>query len=180
MCWTSGRKTCTACCPVQNGFLRRIASAVSDWHYKRADRLIAMSLSLKKRLMERTGKPADRVAVIPQHCEDFYAVPQPDKELAERYAGRFNLVFTGNFSPAQSLDTVIRAAVKARGMGAENLRLLMVGDGMSRNALEALVDELTPGTRWCSPAACRLRMCPATPHWPTGLWLLSAPARIWA
>ncbi|WP_283128067.1 glycosyltransferase family 4 protein [Allofournierella massiliensis] len=128
--------------PVQNGFLRRIASAVSDWHYKRADRLIAMSLSLKKRLMERTGKPADRVAVIPQHCEDFYAVPQPDKELAERYAGRFNLVFTGNFSPAQSLDTVIRAAVKARGMGAENLRLLMVGDGMSRNALEALVDEL--------------------------------------
>ena len=128
--------------PVQNGFLRRIASAVSDWHYKRADRLIAMSPSLKKRLMERTGKPADRVAVIPQHCEEFYAVPQPDEELAERYAGRFNLVFTGNFSPAQSLDTVIKAAVKARSMGAENLRLLMVGDGMSRNALESLVDEL--------------------------------------
>ena len=43
---------------------------------------------------------------------------------------------------AQSLDTVIRAAVKARSMGAENLRLLMVGDGMSRQALEALTDEL--------------------------------------
>ena len=128
--------------PVKNGLLRRIASAVSDWHYRRADQLIAMSPSLKERLMERTGKGADRVAVIPQHCEDFYAVPRPDKALAERYAGRFNLVFTGNFSPAQSLDTVIKAAVKARSMGAENLRLLMVGDGMSRQALEALTDEL--------------------------------------
>lgn len=127
--------------PVQNGFLRRIASAVSDWHYKRADRLIAMSLSLKKRLMERTGKDADRVAVIPQHCEDFYAVPQPDKELAERYAGRFNLVFTGNFSPAQSLETVIRAVCIARQQGLANLRLLLVGDGMSRPALEKLVQE---------------------------------------
>lgn len=128
--------------PVKNGFLRRIASAVSDWHYKRADQLIAMSPSLKERLMKRTGKSASQVAVIPQHCEDFYAVPQPDEALAARWAGRFNLVFTGNFSPAQSLDTVIRAAVKARSMGAENLRLLMVGDGMSRPQLEALVDEL--------------------------------------
>ena len=128
--------------PVQNKFLQRIATAVSDWHYKRAERLIAMSPSLKQRLLERTGKRPEDVAVIPQYCEDFYAVPQPDEALKARYGDRFNLVFTGNFSPAQSLDTVIRAAVKARSMGAERLRLLMVGDGMSRDALEALTDEL--------------------------------------
>ena len=128
--------------PVKNGLLRRIAAAVSDWHYKRADKLIAMSPSLKDRLIQRTGKPESQVAVIPQHCEDLYAVSQPDEALAQQYESRFCLVFTGNFSPAQSLDTVIRAAVKARQMGAENLCLLLVGDGMSRPELEALVDAL--------------------------------------
>lgn len=128
--------------PVQNRFLQRAARAVSDWHYRRADKLIAMSPSLKIRLLERTKKPETAVAVIPQHCEDFYALPVQNKALAARYAGRFNLVFTGNFSPAQSLDTVIRAAVQARAAGADALRLVLVGDGMSRGGLEALVKEL--------------------------------------
>ena len=128
--------------PVQNKALRGIAHWVSDWHYKAADRLIAMSDGLRQRLLERTGKDERKVSVIPQYCEDFYAVPQRDEALEERFAGRFNLVFTGNFSPAQSLDTVIRAAVMARRAGADKLHLLMVGDGMSRDHLEALVDEL--------------------------------------
>ena len=128
--------------PVKNRFLRWVAQTVSDNLYKRADRLIAMSVPLQKRLCERTGKPADAVAVIPQYCEDFYAVPQPDEALNAQFAGRFNLVFTGNFSPAQSLETVIRAAVQAHRQGADKLHLLLVGDGMSRPSLEALVDEL--------------------------------------
>lgn len=128
--------------PVKNHFLQKIATAVSSWHYRRADKLIAMSPSLKQRLMQRTGKSDPQVAVIPQHCEDFYTIPQPDAALSAQYAGHFNLVFTGNFSPAQSLDTVIRAAIKAKQLGAENLQLLLVGDGMSRPALESLVTEL--------------------------------------
>ena len=128
--------------PVKTRVLRRAARAVSDWHYRRADKLIAMSPSLKERLVQRAKKPEAAVAVIPQHCEDFYAAPLPDPALAARYAGRFNLVFTGNFSPAQSLPTVIRAAVTARAAGAERLQLVLVGDGMSRGELEALVREL--------------------------------------
>lgn len=128
--------------PVKNKLLQTIATVVSDWHYKQANALIAMSDSLQQRLMKRTGKPESRVAVIPQHCEDFYAIPCPDTQLQQTYADAFNLVFTGNFSPAQSLETVIRAAVAARDMGADRLRLLLVGDGMSRPHLEALVKEL--------------------------------------
>lgn len=128
--------------PIQNRFLQKIATAVSDWHYKKADKLIAMSTSLQQRLCVRSGKRQEDVAVIPQYCEDFYAVPQKDSALQAQYGGTFNLVFTGNFSPAQSLPTVIQAAVKARTLGAQNLRLLLVGDGMSRTELEHLVEEL--------------------------------------
>lgn len=128
--------------PVSNKLLRRIAQGVSDHLYKQADRLIAMSEPLQQRLCERTGKPKSAVTAIPQYCEDFYAVPQHDAALEERFAGRFNLVFTGTFTPAQSLDMVLRAVLEARAAGAENLHLLLVGDGMSRESLQTLAQEL--------------------------------------
>ena len=131
--------------PVQNKLLRRLAQGVSDYLYKKADRLIAMSEPLQQRLCQRTGKPKSAVAAIPQYCEDFYAVPQRDAELEARFSGRFNLVFTGTFNPAQSLDMVLRAVLQARSMGAEKLHLLLVGDGMSRESLQDLARELNAG-----------------------------------
>ena len=128
--------------PVRNRFLRWVAQTVSDSLYKRCDRLIAMSEPLQKRLCARTGKSTAEVAVIPQYCEDFYAVPQQDSALAERFAGRFTVVFTGTFTPAQSLDMVIQAVLDARAAGADTLHLLLVGDGMSREALQKQVAEL--------------------------------------
>lgn len=127
---------------VKNKALRVIAQGVSDALYKKADRLIAMSEPLQQRLCQRTGMPPQKIAVIPQYCEDFYAVPQPDAALQAQFGGRFNLVFTGTFTPAQSLETVITAVQDARSRGADMLHLLLVGDGMSRAALEAKVKDL--------------------------------------
>ena len=127
---------------VKNKALRAIAQGVSDALYKKADRLIAMSEPLQQRLCQRTGMPPQKIAVIPQYCEDFYAVPQPDAALRAQFGGRFNLVFTGTFTPAQSLETVITAVQDARSRGADMLHLLLVGDGMSRAALEAKVKDL--------------------------------------
>ena len=131
--------------PIRNPLLRRIAQGVSDFLYKKADRLIAMSEPLQQRLCARTGKPQSAVKVIPQYCEDFYAIPQQDATLQAQFAGRFNLVFTGTFTPAQSLDMVLRAVLEARAHGAPQLHLLLVGDGMSRESLQALARELDAG-----------------------------------
>ena len=48
-------------------------------------------------------------------------------------------MFTGTFTPAQSLEIVIRAVGLARQRTGADLHLLLVGDGMSRAALEAQV-----------------------------------------
>ena len=140
---------------IGNRFLRRVAQTVSDWHYKKADRLIAMSPGLEARLRQRVGekntglckKEGKRYTVIPQYCEDFYAEPACSTELRQQYAGRFNLMFAGNFSPAQSLDTALRAMARIRdgwdaACALPRPHLLLVGDGMSRTELEALTDEL--------------------------------------
>ena len=131
--------------PVRNRALRAVAQKVSDSLYKKADRLIAMSEPLQQRLCQRTGKSPRQVAAIPQYCEDFYAVPQHDPALEARFGGRFNLVFTGTMTPAQSLDMVLRAVLDARAAGAADLHLLLVGDGMSREALETLARKLNAG-----------------------------------
>lgn len=131
--------------PVRNRALRAVAQKVSDSLYKKADRLIAMSEPLQQRLCQRTGKSPRQVAAIPQYCEDFYAVPQHDPALEARFGGRFNLVFTGTMTPAQSLDMVLRAVLDARAAGAADLHLLLLGDGMSREALETLARELNAG-----------------------------------
>lgn len=139
---------------IKNPLLRRIASAVSDWHYRRADRLIAMSPGLETRLRQRVGEKNapgcrekhKRYTVIPQYCEDFYAGPACDETLRAENGGVFTLMFAGNFSPAQSLPTalVAMAIVKNR-PGAPRCRLLLVGDGMSRAALEQQAKELALG-----------------------------------
>lgn len=129
--------------PIKNRFLRFVALKVSDWMYNKSNVLISISEGLKKRLIERTKKPESLVHVIPQHCEDFYAEKIDDSVLREKYSGKFCFVFTGNFSPAQNLDIIIRAVVRAHDDPAcKNICLLLVGDGMSRKELEKLVDEL--------------------------------------
>jgi len=140
---------------IGNKFLRWVAQTVSDWHYKKADRLIAMSPGLEHRLRQRVGekntglckKQAKRYTVIPQYCEDFYAQPACNAEVKAQYAGRFSLMFAGNFSPAQSLDTALKAMARIRDEWDETSplprpHLLLVGDGMSRPELEALTDTL--------------------------------------
>ena len=139
---------------IQNPLLRRIASAVSDWHYRRADRLIAMSPGLEARLRQRVGETnarsckekTKRYTVIPQYCEDFYAEAACDAALRAENGGVFTLMFAGNFSPAQSLPTALEALALVKNIpDAPSCRLLLVGDGMSRAALEQQAQELALG-----------------------------------
>ncbi|MFI3169063.1 MAG: glycosyltransferase family 4 protein [Faecalibacterium sp.] len=170
---------------IQNKALRRIASAVSDWHYRRADRLITVSESLSQRLRARVGntnakgcqEPEKRYAVIPQYCEDFYdckAVPRNEcaatvsdtvpttknatetqyqdnaqsaaiADMPEDTVRPFLIQFAGNFSPAQSLNTVLDAIAMvkaAQGTNAPAIHLQLIGDGMSLAALQTQAKQL--------------------------------------
>ncbi len=151
---------------IQNTVLRKIASAVSDWHYRRADRLIAMSEGLAERLRARVGtvnakscrERIKQYAVIPQYCEDFYdsRAVQGDAPCTGDHTGSplqngdttqnaahdsvFNIQFAGNFSPAQSLDTAI-AAMAIVNAHTPAIHLHLIGDGMSRSALQTEVQQ---------------------------------------
>lgn len=116
---------------VKSRFLRKICKSVSDWHYKRCDKLIAMSPALQNRLIEVTGKDSGKVYCIPHFCESLYEKKVHSDELEKRFAGKFNILFAGNFSPAQGLEVLIAVAEHLKADKINGIHFIMVGDGMS-------------------------------------------------
>lgn len=121
---------------VKNKFLRRILKSTSHWHYKKCEKLVAMSPSLKDALVKITGKDDRCVAVIPHYCESFYEQEIHDEKLEGRYSGFFKIVYAGNISPAQNLEVAVDAAALLKKDGIKDIKFIIVGDGMSRNDIE--------------------------------------------
>ncbi len=125
--------------PIQNKFLRNLLKITSDWHYKKSDKLIAMSPSLNDVLKKVTNKTSDKIATIPQYCEELYETEIFNKELSEKYKNYFKIVYAGNISPAQNLEVLIRAIKIIKNKSITDIKCIIVGDGMSKNDIENLV-----------------------------------------
>lgn len=127
--------------PIQNAFLRKICEVTSHWHYKKSDKLIAMSPTLKEKLLSVTQKESCQIAVIPQYCESFYEKEVTDESLTEKYRGYFKIVYAGNISPAQNLEIAIDCAVMLKENNIQDVKFIIVGDGMSKAAIEQYAAE---------------------------------------
>ena len=126
---------------IKSKLLRGIALRVSNRYYRKTDKLIANSQRLQSLLIDRFGKDVEKVTYIPQFCEKVYESPAFDDKLRSRFSDTFNLVFTGNISPAQSFETVIAAAKILKDRGFTDIAWVIVGDGMSRVWLESEVQK---------------------------------------
>ena len=124
---------------IKSEFWRKIAERISMWHYNNVDRIITVSNRMKEYYLENLSIAEDQICFIPQCCEKVYESKIVDSKLNKRFGDSFNIVFTGNISPAQSFETIIDAAGFIRNQGIEDIRWIIVGDGMSR---EWLVNEV--------------------------------------
>lgn len=126
---------------IKNKLIRNIIMGVSCWHYKNVDRLITISNNSRTLLKDRLELADDKIIFIPQSCEKFHENELKDTVLIERFSGSFNIVYTGNISPAQSFETVIEAAKRIHDDGITDIRWIIVGDGMSLDWLKKEVDK---------------------------------------
>lgn len=133
---------------IKNRFFRWIATAVSHWHYKRADKILAASEKMRKRLIDITNIDKKKIVVLPQACEKIFEEQVHDKKLAARFNKGFNIVFTGNMSPAQDLSMLVTAAKKLKADGIKDINWIIVGDGMSRKWLEKEVKKAGLSKNW--------------------------------
>lgn len=121
---------------VKNRLLRKLATSVSHWHYRQADKLLVLTEAMKVRVAGITNVSTDKIMILPQAPEKLYENDIHDKNLAAKFKNGFNVLFTGNISPAQSFDTIVSAAKILQEDGVKDIHWIIVGDGMSRKWLE--------------------------------------------
>jgi colanic acid biosynthesis glycosyl transferase WcaI len=126
---------------IKNRYLRLVAESISHWHYRQANKLVVLSEKMKKKIKEITKIDDNKILVLPQVCEKIYEKQMSDDNLRKRFENKFNILYTGNISPAQSFETIVDAAKTIKNGGIDDINWIIVGDGMSKKWLIEKVEQ---------------------------------------
>jgi putative colanic acid biosynthesis glycosyltransferase WcaI len=105
-------------------------------YLKRADRLVAIGETMRRRLEEK-GAPPGRIRVIPNWVDLSRISPaglDNDWRRSQGLVGKFVVMHAGNVGYAQDLEALIRAATFLRDL--DRLEIVIVGGGAHRAHLE--------------------------------------------
>lgn len=128
--------------------LKFVAQKIEKQVFKGADAIIAVSNALRDHLIS-LGTPEDKIHVIPNavDCERFD--PGIRGETTRKKYGlgqKMVLGYVGNFDPYHRVDTLLEVVAEII-QERNDIHLLLVGDGLTRSALEDRVkknERLTP------------------------------------
>lgn len=122
--------------------INEMLQRVNQFLVRRAARNIALGETMRQRLIENKGAPADRTIIIPDWADTTAITPGPsDNAFRHEHAltGKFVVMHSGNIGLSQSLDTVVEAAALLTDL--EDLVVVFQGEGVRKPALEALAAE---------------------------------------
>ncbi len=126
----------------KNKLIRNLITQISYWHYRRADGIIAVFKGIQTRLINEVGIKVEKTIYIPQAAEKIYELQIKDPEIEQRLGQGFKIVFAGNINPAQSFDTVLKAAKQVREAGYYDIKYIILGEGMSKKWLISEIDKM--------------------------------------
>ena len=103
---------------------------------RRATRVLTVSESSKRDIQRLVDIPPGKVDVIYNSYEPRFAVA-PDAETVHRVRERYQLqsefvLYAGNVKPHKNLERLIEAFHIVRGRGLDHLKLILIGDEISR------------------------------------------------
>ena len=134
---------------LENPLLVGLLRALISFYLKRADRVVAIGETMRRRL-EQKGAAPERIVVIPNWVDTAAIVPQPrDNEWSREHGllDHFVVMHSGNVGHPQNLDVLIRAATFLRDI--DDLAIVIVGGGARRGELIELAELLeTDGVRF--------------------------------
>lgn len=106
---------------------------LADLLYKRSDAIIVLADSNVDRICER-GVPRSRLTLIPNGV-DLHGFESSDQgvDLAQR--GVFTFVYAGAHGPANDLATVVEAAAELQKRGRDDIGIVLLGDGSTKDGL---------------------------------------------
>ena len=111
--------------------------SVLEWlSYHSADRLIGLSPGIVEGIVKR-GIDSQKVASIPNGCDlDIFAHEQQAWRPEQVKNTDLMAIFTGTHGLANGLNAVIDVAVELQQRKREGIKLVLVGEGMQKEALQ--------------------------------------------
>jgi colanic acid biosynthesis glycosyl transferase WcaI len=114
--------------------------------------VVALDRFMAGRLLARADL-GGRLLVLPpwSHEDVMEQVPHEQNPFRHRHAldGRFIIMYSGNHSPANPLDTLLQAAVRFR--DDPDIRFLFVGGGIGKKAVESFIRDKGLANAICLP-----------------------------
>jgi glycosyltransferase involved in cell wall biosynthesis len=102
----------------------------------KSDRIVTVSEASKRDILRFLHVPAEKVAVIHNAIDERFWL-EPGEEQIVRTRERYQLndpfvLYAGNIKPHKNLERLIEAFHRVRGRGLGELKLLIIGDEISR------------------------------------------------
>ncbi|AZQ85448.1 glycosyltransferase WbuB [Colwellia sp. Arc7-635] len=120
----------------------RILEKIEVFLYWRADKIISVTHSFKKELIER-GVDGNKIDVVLNGVDlsKYEPAPKKDEGFAEQYdlTDKFVVGYVGTHGLAHSLDKIVEAAELL--VDLNDVRILFAGGGAAKAEVEALVKE---------------------------------------
>jgi colanic acid biosynthesis glycosyl transferase WcaI len=127
---------------LENRAATRLLRALVSLYLKRADRVVAIGETMRRRLEAKGAAPA-RVRVIPNWVDSGRLKPREKANDWARNVGldkKFVVMHSGNVGHAQDLDSLVRAATFLRDL--DDLTIFIIGTGARHAELVALSELL--------------------------------------
>lgn len=121
---------------IKNPFILWLMSILEWISYHSADRLIGLSPGIVEGIVKR-GIPLQKVASIPNGCDlDIFALEHHPWRPSSVAKTDLMAIFTGTHGLANGLDAVMDAALELKRRQRDDIKLVLVGDGMQKQALQ--------------------------------------------
>src|SRR5256714_11027217 len=120
----------------------RLLRSLVSLYLRRADRIVAIGDTMRRRLEEK-GAPPERVRVIPNWIDTSRLEPHERGNWWAEKRGvkdKFVVMHSGNVGHAQDLDSLVRAATFLRDL--DDVAIPIIGMGARHAELVALVERL--------------------------------------
>lgn len=116
------------------------AMGVLEWvSYRSAHALVGLSPGIVEGIMHR-GVPRERIALVPNGCDlDLFAQDAPPWRPEDVAPTDLMAVFAGTHGMANGLDAVLDAAAELKRRGRADIKLVLIGNGKLKPALQARV-----------------------------------------
>jgi hypothetical protein len=131
----------------------KVLERTNRWILDRAALVVALDHFMADRLRPRTQDLDDRLLVIPPWPQETFVEPvaHADNPFRKEHGleGKFVVMYSGNHSPANPLDTLLAAAERLR--NDDRFRFLFVGGGVQKPEVEAFVRDHKLTNAVCLP-----------------------------